>query len=314
MIRVPQDVAGIQAAIDAAQSGDTVLVSPGTYGGGLVIGGKAVTLASRYIQTGNPDDIARTTLDGGNPILTIQASAGAATTVRGLMFRNGSYQLVNHARRVRILNNRFIDGSDQVSFEGAGGLVRDCFFDNAGDDAIDCDDASDPTIENNTILNAGDDGIEIRLHDVTGPTLQIIVRDNLISGCGEDGIQLIDYPGASSRAFRIEGNVIANNAMVGLGCMANGVTVEDFAGAPLVEPVQVVGNTFSGNPLWSHGRGPDVVDEQHLPRRSSSRGEARRRLVPGDIQRLLEQRNGRHDVERRRRQDLAPEPAPGREL
>ena len=30
--------------------------------------------------------------------------------------------------------------------------------------------------------------------------------------------------------------------------MANGATSENFAGAPLVEPVQVIGNTFSGNP------------------------------------------------------------------
>jgi hypothetical protein len=62
-----------------------------------------------------------------------------------MTFRNGGHQLVNRARRVNILNNRFINGNDQVSFEGAGGLVRDCLFDNAGDDGIDADQASDPT-------------------------------------------------------------------------------------------------------------------------------------------------------------------------
>ena len=249
VIRVPQDFSGIQAAINAAQSGDMVLVSPGTYGGGLVISGKTITLASNYINTGDPNDITQTTIDGGSPILTIQASVGAATTVRGLTFRNGDYQLVNYARRVNILNNRFIDGGgDQVSFEGAGGLVGDCFFDNAGDDGIDSDNASDPTIVNNTILNSGNDGIEIRLQSYTGPTLEVFIRENFISGCTEDGIQLIDYAGASSRVFRIEGNVLANNGMAGLGCMANGATNENFAGAPLVEQVQVIGNTFSGNP------------------------------------------------------------------
>jgi parallel beta helix pectate lyase-like protein len=249
VVRVPQDFPGIQAAIGAAQTGDTVLVSPGTYGGDLTISGKTITLASNFIHTGDPNDITQTTIDGGSPILTIDASVGAATTVRGLTFRNGDYQIINFARRVNILDNRFIDGGgDQVSFEGAGGLVRDCFFDNAGDDGIDADDDSDPTIRDNTILNAGNDGIEMRLHNFTGPALEIFIRGNVISGCTEDGIQLIDYAGASSRVIKVEGNVLSNNGKAGLGCMADGNTTENFAGAPLVEQVRVIGNTFSGNP------------------------------------------------------------------
>src|SRR5262245_17296897 len=51
----------------------------------------------------------------------------------------------------------------------------------------------------------------------------------------------------------IERNLIANNAMVGLACMANGVTAENFAGAPMVEPVKAIGNTFSGNPYGVTG-------------------------------------------------------------
>jgi hypothetical protein len=247
--RVPQSYPGIQVAIDAAQNGDTLRVSPGTYAGGLTISGKAVVLASDYIFTGDPGVIPQTTIDGGAPILTIQASAGAATTVRGLTFRNGDYQLINFAPTIQVLDCQFIDGGgDQVSFEGAGGLVRDCFFDNAGDDGIDVDGASHPTLEHNTILNAGNDGIEIRLHAYTGATLEILIRDNAISGSTEDGIQLIDYAGTSSRRFRIEGNTLANNGKAGLGCMADGNSSENFAGAPLVEPVELIGNTLSGNP------------------------------------------------------------------
>src|SRR5580765_5809177 len=189
VVRVPEDFPVIQAAIDAAQGGDTVLISRGTYAGGLVISGKSLTLASRYIETGDTNDIVLTTLSGGNPILTIQVSAGPATTVRGLTFLNGGYHIENYARRVSILDDHFVGGSnDQMSFEGAGGLVRGCRFEHAGDDGIDVDNASDPTIENNTILSPGDDGIELRLHPYTGPTLQIAFRDNVISGCKEDGI------------------------------------------------------------------------------------------------------------------------------
>lgn len=254
VVRVPQTFSGIQAAVDAAQDGDTVLVSRGTYTGGLVISGKAVTLASNYVISGDTADVSQTTIDGGSPILAIQASAGAATTIQGLTFINGNYQIENYARRVNILNDGFLNGSgDQVSFEAAGGLVRDCLFDNAGDDGIDSDNASDPTIEHNTIRNAHDDGMELRLHSYTGPTLEIVIRANVFSGCREDGIQLIDYAGASSRVFTIEGNVLANNSKVGLACMANGVSIENNAGAPLAEQVEVIGNTFSGNPYGLTG-------------------------------------------------------------
>jgi hypothetical protein len=250
-IRVPQDHSTIQAAINAASNGDVILVSRGTWAGDLTIAGKTITLASNFHTTGDPLDISQTIIDGGAPILTIEAGVGAATTIKGLTFRNGDYQLVNFARRVNILNNRFIDGAgDQVSFESGGGFVRDCFFDNAHDDGIDSDDASDPVIERNTILNAGDDGIEVRLQGFSGPALEIVIRDNYISGAGEDGIQLIDYAGPSLRTFRIEQNLLINNADAGLGTMADGNSTENFAGAPMGEEVRIIGNTFSGN---SHG-------------------------------------------------------------
>ena len=252
-VRVPDQVTGIQAAIDVAQSSDTVLISPGAYTGDLVISGKSLTLASRYIVTGDTNDIALTTLTGHSTTLTIDASAGSSTTIRGLTFLNGGYHIENYARRVNILDDHFIGGGDQMSFEGAGGVVRGCRFEGAGDDACDVDNASDPIIENNTILDAGDDGIELRLHPYTGATLQIEIRHNFFSGCKEDGIQLIDYAGASSRDFLIEGNIITNSAKVGLACMAAGNTVENYLGAPLVEPVRVIGNTFCGNPVGVTG-------------------------------------------------------------
>jgi parallel beta-helix repeat protein len=152
VIRVPEAVTGIQAAINVALSGDTVLVARGTYTGGVVIAGKSVTLASLYVVTGDTNDIALTTLTGSGTILAIQPTAGEGTTVRGLTFVDGDHQLQNFGQQARILDNHFIRGSDQVSFENASGVVRGCTFFHASDDGIDIDNSSEPTIENNTIL------------------------------------------------------------------------------------------------------------------------------------------------------------------
>ncbi len=67
-IHVPADQPTIQAAINAASNGDTVLVSPATYYENINFNGKAITVAS----TNGP---ATTIIDGGQ--------AGAVVTFSG---------------------------------------------------------------------------------------------------------------------------------------------------------------------------------------------------------------------------------------
>lgn len=58
IIRIPDDYASIQGAINASQSGDVILVSPGTYGGDIIFFGKNITVQSDVDGNGSTYDIA----------------------------------------------------------------------------------------------------------------------------------------------------------------------------------------------------------------------------------------------------------------
>ena len=245
---VPDQFATVQAAIDAAGDGDTVLVRPGTYAGGLVIAGKRITLESEYRRTGDAGLIDRTVLTGGSPVVSI-ASSAVGVIVDGLTLKSGGKQVQASGDRVVVRNNRFVDsGSDAMSFERTGGTVSGNTFLNTHDDCIDADGPLDVLIENNVCIGPSDDGIEVRNFTYTGdPTLTFVIRNNTIVSAHEDGIQIIDYPATSNRVFRLERNEIRNNADVGLGIMGDGNTVEDYSGYSMPERVYVLNNTFEGN-------------------------------------------------------------------
>lgn len=82
-LRVPQDVATIQGAIDQATDGDRILIAPGTYPERIAIAGVSIVVEST-------DGAAATVIDGGGAIGHVVSISGAADTVlRGLTITGG---------------------------------------------------------------------------------------------------------------------------------------------------------------------------------------------------------------------------------
>lgn len=248
-IRVPQDVATLEAALLVATAGDTILFAPGEHPlSTSVVIDIPLTLASEFVLSADPADVHRTTLIGpaGETAITFDVGADGSRMV-GLGLTGAHKGLVVNCA-MDIEHNRFFAlTNDALNYEGVAGLCARNVVENNGDDGIDMDEANAVVIEGNVIRNNADDGIEMRLHPYTGAVVTTRVRDNEIYGNGEDGIQLIDYDGASSREIWIHHNLIRDNAMVGVGSMGGGVTIEDFAGSAMVERVYVFNNTILNN-------------------------------------------------------------------
>jgi len=93
-ITVKQDSTGdfttIQAAVDSAQNGDTVLVWPGTYYENIEIISKSITLGSLTLTTGDENYKYQTIVDGNSSGSCIDIEYNDSLTIDGFTFQNGT--------------------------------------------------------------------------------------------------------------------------------------------------------------------------------------------------------------------------------
>jgi parallel beta-helix repeat protein len=189
VIRVPADQPSIQAGIDAAQIGDTVLVAPGTYFEMIDFKGKAITVTS---------------------------SAGPASTIiDGSHLRDFIVKFVHTEKRDSVINgftitNSCADSWPVDSFSECGGIL-------VGATNINLGLAADPTIVNNRIHHNHGFGIRalfagglIKGNTVSYTTTQFDPRYDF--GCDyNDGTGIAIYGGTRGIFAEITGNIVEHN-------------------------------------------------------------------------------------------------------
>jgi len=131
IIHVPADQSSIQAGINAAGPGDTVLVAPGTYYESINLSVSGLILASLYLTTGDENYISQTKIDGNNQtVIKVAPPANEATSIIGFTIQNGE-DGISPSTRFRLLNNIITACSDGIDYEsGSGGICRNNTFRN----------------------------------------------------------------------------------------------------------------------------------------------------------------------------------------
>lgn len=225
---VPAQYTTIQSAIYAAVNGDTVLVAPGTYFENINFRGKNIVVTGTYYQSGNPQLISSTIIDGSTPShidtasCVIIANHEDSTAVLqgftitggkgtrwddehapGNRYREGGGILIQYSSPV--IQNNIIRNNEAINISGAvsagGGGIR------MGD--------SNPKFYNNIImLNKGLYGPGIVLN-YSGGTFKnnIVIQNSGATSFGGGGAFWI--LGTSPGTSRIlENNTILNNSAV----------------------------------------------------------------------------------------------------
>lgn len=129
IINIPADQPDIQAGINAASDGDTVLVADGTYIENINFQGKAITVASHFIMDDDTSHISSTIIDGSQPInplfgsvVTCRSGEDTTSVLVGFTITGGSGTVTGNGTRhgggIYIVNSTAYIRNNIIEFNG----------------------------------------------------------------------------------------------------------------------------------------------------------------------------------------------------
>lgn len=220
-IRVPADYTTIQAAINAAGTGDTVLVSPGTYFENLTLDHKEITLRSTA-------GAATTLLDGGHhgPILQMTDTAGLLTTIGGFTFQNGGTSNIGNSG-----NNPASGTAGIYALRSGLSVTNSVFRQNSGANL----NITNGTLRlsNSSIATAPAAGNACANAGPNVPGADMPATGVILTG--DSAITALGSPAPSS----LVGNTISGD---GTSCSASAVELQSLSVAPLLQNNVLRGN------------------------------------------------------------------------
>jgi Ca2+-binding RTX toxin-like protein len=228
----------IQAAVNAANDGDTILVAPGTYTEDVSINGKALTIEGfggangvggavldgsftetgaldgkltiegfTINATGQQDGISLTPTLTGPATISINDVSVTGASQTGLLVLGGGTQLT-----INTLNSSFVDNGIAKTSGGSGGIT---YFEFLGSAAF-LNDQVVGSPQNTPLANAGDNGIQIAGFDeatkaITSPLGIVSFDDVSVTGTFAKTLVYIQgYDDASNLQIGLDGLVLGN--------------------------------------------------------------------------------------------------------
>ena len=271
IINVPANQSTIQAGIDVASTGDTVLVDNGTYYENINFNGKAITVASNFIMDGDTSHISNTIIDGSKPsdpdsASTVMLVSGEDTTstICGFTITGGTgLQLpvpyggsmgggiaCYHAG-VKIIDNKIINNTvSNTSYPYGGGIG---FISGVSSGWIVI---RDNTIINNTVVADVAETFGGGIYIMGNALLEANVIENnychLLSSTGEimgAGLYAESSTSNPLDTLIVNNNIIMNNILEGGDyAYGGGIACGDFFPCPVS---YITNNTINNNIILS---------------------------------------------------------------